>query len=185
MTTKALLELRKRMNAVKPDFVRQDLHKKPNLKKKWRKPRGLHSKLRLRKRGKGKHVSRGYRSPVEVRGLDHSGLIVMVVSSPNTIRKLDSKKYGIVISSAVGKKKRVEMLKTAKEHGFNVLNIRNPDDYIKKAEERLKKAKAESGIKSQTKEAKKEEKSEEKVSAEDQKDAEKKEKDKVLTKRER
>ena len=183
MDFKSLLELRKKMNAVKPDFVRQDLHKKPNLKKKWRKPRGLHSKLRLRKRGKGKHVSHGYRSPVQVRGLDSSGLEVVVIASPQEIGKIDRKKQGIVISSSVGKKKRVAILKLAKESEITVLNIKNPDDYIKKAEEMLKKAKPQEKPKESKEESK--EKLADKINVEEQKDAEKKEKNKVLTKRER
>ena len=39
-----LLKLRKRIKKKKPRFVRQDSHKKPKLKKKWKKPKGLQSK---------------------------------------------------------------------------------------------------------------------------------------------
>ena len=41
-----LLELRKRIKRKKPEFIRQDAHKKKSLESKWRKPKGLHSKMR-------------------------------------------------------------------------------------------------------------------------------------------
>ena len=61
MSIKELLELRKQIKNKKPDFIRQDAHKKKKLGKKWRKARGLHSKIRLKLRGRGKFVSNGYR----------------------------------------------------------------------------------------------------------------------------
>ena len=50
----SLLELRRAMKRKKPDFIRQDSHKKAGLGAKWRKPKGIHSKMR--KKHKGKYV---------------------------------------------------------------------------------------------------------------------------------
>ena len=86
METERLLEIRRRIKSRKPEFIRQDYHKKPGLKRKWRKPKGLHSKLRLNKRGKYKKVSKGYRSPWQVRGLHKTGLEERIV---NNIKQLD------------------------------------------------------------------------------------------------
>ena len=47
-----LLKLRNRMKSRKPNFVRQQYNKKKSLGKKWHAPRGMHSKLRLGKKGK-------------------------------------------------------------------------------------------------------------------------------------
>ena len=188
MITKELLELRRKMKARKPNFVRQDVHKKPGLKAKWRKPKGLDSKLRRRIRGKYRAISHGYRSPREVRGIHKSGLEFKAVSSIRDLDNTDSKKQGIVISSTVGKKKRVEMLKMAAELHVEVLNIKNPEEYIKNAEAAVnqkKKAVEEKKKHAEKKEEKKEEKISDKVNEEEQKDAEKEEKAKVLTKRER
>ena len=54
------------MKKKKPKFIRQDAHKKGRLAKKWRKPKGLQSKMRLCKKGYRKRISKGYKSPKEV-----------------------------------------------------------------------------------------------------------------------
>ncbi len=185
---KQLLEIRKKIKCKKPHFIRRDTNRKKRLKKNWRKPTGLHSKLRGRFSGRAKRVSRGYRSPEEVRGMHKSGLQQHAISSPGEFERLDAKKIGLVVSSAVGDKKRIAILKRAKELGFEVLNIKNPDDYIKNAENKIssrKKAK-EAGkakiVKAENKD-KVLENAEKKVE-EGKEDVEKKEKDKLLTKRE-
>jgi len=188
MEIKDLIALRKRIKARKPEFIRQDLHKKSALKKKWRRPKGLHSKLRLNVRGKLRSISQGYRSPKKVRGMHKSGLIVVIIKSEQGFKELDPKKHGLIVSSSIGNKKRVSILKKTKELGFNVLNFRNPDGFIKKVEDRInvnKKQKREEEKKTKEQTKKKERKLAEKVNIEDKKEVEKKEKDKLLTKRER
>ena len=44
--TKKLLELRKKIKGKKPNFIRQDAHKHKRLARKWRKPKGIQSKMR-------------------------------------------------------------------------------------------------------------------------------------------
>ena len=188
MDTERLLEIRRKIKARKPEFIRQDYHKKPGLKRKWRKAKGLHSKLRLNKRGKFKKVSKGYRSPRDVRGFHKTGLEEIRVNNIKQLDGLDHKKHGVIISSTAGKKNRVEILKKSKELNFKVLNIRNPEDYIKNAEQEMavkKKVKKDEKKEVKEKAAKEEEKLAGKVAEEGKKEAEKKEKDKLLTKRER
>ena len=154
---------------------------------KWRRPKGLHSKLRLNIRGKLKNVSQGYRSPKKIRGLHKSGLEVIRVASSKELIELDAKKHGIVISSTVGKKKRVDILKKAKELNFNVLNIKDPEGYIKDAEQKMaaKKKEMKEGTKPVKEAEKKDENLAEKLDEPGKKEGEKKEKDRLLTKRER
>ena len=96
----------------------------------------------------------------------------------------------------MGNKKKIIILKKAKELGLNVLNIKGPDEYIKNVEDKInlrKKIKEEE--KAKLKETKKDEKGidkenkkenvAEKVSNEQEKDIEKKEKDKALIKKEK
>lgn len=191
-----LLGLRKQIKSKKPNFIRQDYHKKKRLSNKWRRPKGLHSKIRLQFRGRAKCVSAGYGSPRKVRHLHKSGLQQCLIRSAKDLEGLDAKKNCLVISSSLGDKKRIVILKKAKEQGFNVLNFNNPDDYIKKVEDKInvrKKKKAEEKTKAkETKKAgKKEEKVAEKVKEEekqqlrDKKDVEKKEKDRILTKKDK
>ena len=187
---KKLLEIRKGIKSKKPHFIRRDTNRKKRLDKNWRKPTGLHSKLRGRFSGRAKRVSRGYRSPAEVRGLHKSGLEQHIISSPMEFERLDAKKTGLIISAAVGDKKRITILKKAKELGFEVLNIKNPDGYVQNAENKINlRKKSKSEKKAKAKEDKKE-KAAVKAAEEDKKEkaakeeAEKEEKDKILTKRE-
>jgi len=185
-SVKELLELRKQIKSKKPDFIRQDFHKKKRLAKKWRRPKGLQSKIRLKFRGKPKGVSIGYRGPKIVRGMNKTGLKQVFIRSINDLEGLDAKIDGLIISSSFGAKKRIVILKKAKELGLSILNIKSPDEYIKKVEDKInlrKKNKKEEKVK--VKDTEKENKKEEKVSNEQEKDIEKKEKDKVLIKKEK
>ena len=66
---KTLLILRKKMKAKKPHFNREDCHKIMALPIGWRKPNGLHSKMRHRYRGQPAMVEPGWGSPRVVKGL--------------------------------------------------------------------------------------------------------------------
>lgn len=181
---KELLDVRKQMKGKKPDFIRQDIRKKARLKIKWRKPRGLDSKIRRKLSGRAKPVSQGYRSPGKIRGLHQSGLQPSIIRTAKDLDNLSPKENCLVISSSLGKRKRVEVLKKAREKNFQVVNIK-AEDYIKKAEEAIlsrKKAKQEKEKKQKTEKTTK--KAEEESGKEDKKEMEKKEKDKLLTKKE-
>jgi large subunit ribosomal protein L32e len=196
-----LLDIRKEIKRRKPTFMRQEVNKKIGIEKKWIKPRGLHSKLRLRRRGHQSFVSPGYKSPSKVRGLHKSGYEPIVVANAN-LDKINSKTQAIIISGAVGTKKRIDIIKAAKNKGIKILNIKDADLFVKEAEEAVKKRKElrEQSTKAKEEEEKKRKKedkkkddskgiekavSEEEKAKEDEhkKEEEKKEKDKVLTKR--
>ena len=160
------LKLRSEMKKKKPNFVRQD----PKLKKfddKWRRPRGLQSKLRKNQAGHIKTPSPGYRSPIEVRGLDPKGLKPKLI---HTLQDLESvnKDESAIISSKVGLRKKLTLLAKAKELKLNISNVPNIEEFIKKSKENLAKRKEVSNKKQQEKQkARKEtEKSEEKKAPE-------------------
>jgi large subunit ribosomal protein L32e len=182
---KELLELRSQIKSRKPNFIRQDFHKQKKLGRKWRRPKGLHSKVRLKLKGRAKKVSKGYRSPKKVRHIHKSGLQQCIIRTMRDIEKLDAKKNCLVISSSLGDKKKIVILKKAKDLGFNISNVNNPDDYIKKVEDkiRLRKEKEKDKVKKDVKTKKKDEKLADKVNEEEKKEIEKKEKDKILTKK--
>jgi len=188
MKIEELIELRRRIKSKKPDFVRQDFHKK-RLKKKWRKPRGLHSKVRLMFKGKPKKVSTGFSAPKKVRGLHRSGLKPILVDSLKDISRIKKENDGAVIGSAVGLKKRYEIVKKLKEKEIKILNIKDVEKYLKKIEDGLnlrkdrKKKLKEKKEKKKGEKEKKEEKLTEKVTGEEKKIEEKKKKDKILTKK--
>lgn len=183
-----LLELRKAIKAKKPVFLRQDYHKKKELGRKWRKPKGLHSKMRHHFKGKIRCVAHGWGSPLEVKYLHPSGLKQVIVSSVEGLKKINAKTEGAMIAAAVGMKKRFEILKKAMELGIKVLNIKNAESYLKEQEEKFKeRKKRRTELKAAKKEEKKEEKLEEKIKPEptddEKKKQEKLEKDKLLTKK--
>ncbi len=183
-----MLELRKKLKGKKPNFVRHDFHKK-RLGKKWRRPRGLHSKVRLMFKGKPKKISIGFRAPKKVRGLHRTGLKQAIVNSVEDIIKIKKETEGAVISKRIGSRKKYEVVKKLKEVGIEILNIKDIEGYLKKIEEGLSKRKEKQKKLKEKKEKKKEkpkkdEKLAEKLTEEDKKKKEKEEKDKILTKKE-
>lgn len=107
----------------KPKFLRQNWQALKTLRHvKWRRPRGMHSKLRRKEEGKGFSPKPGYRAPVALRGLHPSGLKEVLISNVKELQKIDAKKEAAKIRSAVGRKKRVEILKKAEEMKIKVLN---------------------------------------------------------------
>ncbi len=124
--TKAeLLELRKKMKKRKPAFLRQEwFRKKQRLGLKWRKPRGIHSKLREHEKAKGSLPRPGFGSPAEVRGLNRQGYAEILVKNVEDMGKIRPKEEVAIIASGVGRKKRLEMLAFAAKSGIKVGNKR-------------------------------------------------------------
>ncbi|MGM5483876.1 MAG: eL32 family ribosomal protein [Nanobdellota archaeon] len=163
MDIKKALEIRKMKKSTKPVFIRQN-SEKAEVGKKYRKPKGYQSKMRLRHKGKGVLPSSGYRSPISVRGANPDGKVEIVVNSLTDIDNFDKgKNQTIVIGSNVGKKKKLELLKKIKEKSLDTVHnlekdIKNIEDNFNK---RVSKKKSEAEKK---KEKKKEEQKEKKSS---------------------
>lgn len=115
---------RKRSMKKKPGFKRHETYRHAKLKGSWRKPRGKHSKMRQKHKGKGASPSIGYRLPEKVRGLNPMGYREVRVSTPSDVGKLDPKADMAVIASSVGRKKRLEIMKAAEDAGVGMANIR-------------------------------------------------------------
>jgi large subunit ribosomal protein L32e len=187
-----MMELRKRIKGKKPDFVRQDSHKKGKLKPKWRRPKGSDSKMRRGLKGYRRSVRIGWGSPKDVKFLHPSGLVSKGISSVSELNSLDPKRHGIIIRSAVGLRNRLMIIEEALKKDIKILNIKEPAKYLESARKKLaekaearKKALAEKEKKAKKKEEKKEAKKDkpaEDLTEQEAKDKEKKEKDKLLTK---
>ncbi len=119
---------------MKQRFVRQNISRK-RLEVKWRRPRGIHSKLRLNKAGHIKKPSSGFRAPKKERTSKTTFI--------KSINELADAKQSILLSSKLGLKKKLEILKRAKDLKLNVLNIKNIDEFISKANEFMEKKKQE------------------------------------------
>jgi large subunit ribosomal protein L32e len=106
----------------KPDFKRQESWRYIRVKEKWRRPRGIDSKMRKSIKGWPKSPKAGYRSPKKTRGLHPSGYFEVIVSSLNDLDKVDPETNIIRISGTVGRRKRMEILTLAREKGVRTLN---------------------------------------------------------------
>jgi len=121
MDKEKLLKIRAQSKKKKPNFLRRN-YSKLKLKSVWRKPRGLHNKLRLKRKGHIKNPSTGYRSPRKVRNTDKMGFIPVLVSNTKEIEKLNPQQNSLIFKSGVGIKNKISMLDKAREMNFNVLN---------------------------------------------------------------
>lgn len=107
----------------KPKFLRQVWHVYKRLQKvKWRKPRGLQSKLRQKIKSKGKMPSKGYGAPKDLRFLHPSGYREVLIHNIKELEMLNPEKEAARIASNVGKKKRAEIIKKAEELKIKLLN---------------------------------------------------------------
>ena len=204
-STDKSLKIRKEKKAKKPDFIRQDAHKKPRLGTAWRKPKGLQSKMRLQKSGYRAIVKTGYGSPKDARYTTRDGFEQVMVSNISELENIDPEKEAALIRSSVGMRNKIEMLKKAVEKKIKIIDIKDPEKFIKDFEEEKKSSKKEKEEKQQKREKKKkelekeaekkadkekksanegnEENEENEEKTEEEKDKEKKEHDKLLTKK--
>ena len=188
--TEALLDLRKKLKKRKPVFLRQDNHKKKGMKAKWKRPKGLQSKLRLGKKGHRKKVSTGYGSPRQVSGLLSNGLKPILVANLTDLDKAD-KIHSIVISSQVGLKKKLTIVKAALDKGITIFQVKDAKEYLKTKEEaykerlkkKLKSKKSTETQKEKPKTIEKITETETDIETQETDKTEKKEKDKLLTSR--
>lgn len=106
----------------KPEFRRWLSERIKRLKPSWRRPKGMHSKIRIRKKSKLKMPNIGWGAPKKLRYLHPSGFKEVLVSNLKDLEKVDPKTEAVKISHSVGEKKRKEILKRAEELKIKVLN---------------------------------------------------------------
>jgi large subunit ribosomal protein L32e len=92
------------------------------IKESWRRPRGLQSKIRKKEKSKPKMPDIGYRQPKDIRYLHPSGFKEFLVRNIKELENIDPSKEAIRIAATVGKKKREEIIKKAKELKIKILN---------------------------------------------------------------
>ncbi len=177
MSTTDLLHKRNQWKSKKPTFIRQDYQKTIRLRDNWRRPEGMHSKMRRKLRGNRRSPSIGFSSPRQVRSLTRDGYRLHLISNP---QQLDTITEPITIAASVGIRKRIAIAKKAKEKKLRILNIRDVDAFIAQTEAALKQRKELKKQQQTTKEKKKEErvkKAEEKQKEETPEEKEKREKE--------
>ncbi len=126
--TKEALELRAAKKAKQPKFRRQEWWRYGDLGGKhapWRRPRGMHSKMRRHYKYRPNLVSIGFRGPAAARGLHPSGFEEVLVYRPEDLDDLDAKTQAARVGGTVGGRKAEAIEKKADEMGIRVLNRRS------------------------------------------------------------
>ena len=122
-----------------PKFLRHTSHKYSKLglrrKKKqiWRRPTGRDNKMREQRRGKPALVAIGYSTDKKQRGKINNKTPVII----NNISQLQNfKKENIILLGKIGKKKKLEIVKKAKEMKLEIYKL-NIDKFIKMNEKKV------------------------------------------------
>ncbi len=108
-------------------FIRQDYMRYSKIGKgrkklqKWRRPKGRHSKMRLKRKSYPASPNIGYASPKKELG-KINGMSPVLVHNLKDMRSLEKNNL-IIISGKVGAKKRLEMIKLAEEMKLKVHNL--------------------------------------------------------------
>ena len=97
-------------------------------KRVWRRPRGMHSKLRLKLRGKMSQPSIGYGSPLNIRG-KIEGLIPKIVRNEQDLENIN-KNNEIAIIGKVGLKNKIGLVEKAVKSGIKIANV-NAEEFLK------------------------------------------------------
>ena len=120
-----LLVTRKKIKARTPEFRRFESWRYVRVHDPWRKPKGIDNHMRLSVKGWPHLVKIGYRVPKKVRGLHPSGLRDVLVHNIFELESLSPSVDAARFASGVGKRKRIDLAKRAKEMGIRVLNGKN------------------------------------------------------------
>ncbi|MBI4141819.1 50S ribosomal protein L32e, partial [Candidatus Woesearchaeota archaeon] len=123
------LTLKQQIKKNKPKFRRQNYGALPRIKSSWRKPKGLHSKLRHGFAGHRNNVEPGYGTPAELRHIGKEGLTPVLVHTTKELENIDQKTQGIIVAHT-GKKKKMTIIKTAQEKKITILNLKNPEQFL-------------------------------------------------------
>jgi large subunit ribosomal protein L32e len=135
-----LKKVKKIMKAKKPKFRRQEAHRK-KLPSNWRRPKGHHSKVRVKRKWKPKRPSLGYRTPASLRGYDKTGKKIVHIYNLGDIENM-SKDVVYIVSTKLGLKKKKTIAERVKGKGFTFKNF-NPEKILEQAKARLEKKKPE------------------------------------------
>ena len=167
----------------KKRFIRYKSVNQVKLKGGWPRLRGIHNKVRLKKKGHIHKVSIGYGTKKEARNLYNSLFDYKFI---NNLKDMDNIacEY-ILISKSIGMKKKIEILKKAKKMNLKIINIKDIDMFLKNVESKKtedKESKKKKHEKKEEAKKKAEEKLKDKkeITQEQKSDIEKEEKKKLL-----
>jgi len=106
------------------------LGKRRKKKQVWRRPTGRDNKMREKRKGYPAIVSVGYQTEKKEKG-KIQGKMPIVVNQLKDLEKVE--KNNIIVLGKIGKKKKIEISKKAKEKGMEIYNL-NVKRFLKKNE---------------------------------------------------
>ncbi len=161
MTNQNLLKVRGNIKAKKPDFQVHNVNDHPQFRGKWRRPRGIHNKMKKCIRGNRYMPAVGYGSPKDVRGLSSGGLMTLLISNLNDLGKYNEE-CTAVISSGVGMKKRLGILQYALSKKIKISGVKDVESEINNIKTSFEQRKKSRTLKEKKQEEKKKESAAEK-----------------------
>jgi large subunit ribosomal protein L32e len=118
------LRVRKNIKDKTPHFRQQEWYRYGRINESWRRPRGMHSKMRKHKGYRPNVVSIGYGSPKKARNLHPSGFQEIMVYNTKDLEKINPKSQAARVGHSVGTRKRIEIEAQAEKKGIRILNPR-------------------------------------------------------------
>lgn len=103
-------------------FTRDQAWRFKRVKKSWRRPKGIHNKVRKEIKGRRPKVKVGYRSPKAVRYLHPTGKEERRVRNVKDMWSINPQKKVVRIAGTVGRRKRRKIVDFAQKFGIKVLN---------------------------------------------------------------
>ena len=119
-----LIRLRDTLNHKRPKFRRYESWRYKRVSPAWRRPRGIDSAMREKRKGLPKMPNIGYRNPKLVRYYHPSGKLEIIVHNVKELEGIDPEQYVVRIAHTVGAKKRLSIIERADELGLKIVNRR-------------------------------------------------------------
>ena len=121
-----LLRERKKKKLKKPKFEKQESWRYKRVKKSWRRPRGIDSRMRQKKKGLPKSVNVGYKGPKETRNLHPLGYREVLVHNLKELGMVNPDEEIVRIGHTVGARKRSQIIDNAETLGITIINPQVP-----------------------------------------------------------
>jgi len=123
--TSNALKFRASQKKKQPAFRRQEWYRYRRLaRSSWRKPKGMHSSMRLNRKYRPPMARVGYRKISSARDLHPSGFQEVMVHKASDLEGLDPERQAVRIGATVGNRKRIHIHERANDLGLRVLNRR-------------------------------------------------------------
>lgn len=124
---KEKLQIRK----IRPKFMRQKATQKSRLSRSsYRAPKGLQSKMGDNKAGHRSQIKTGFGYPKALRGLDRKGRKIVMINNVADAQSVVAKDSIAVIASAIGKKKKIEIVKILMDKKVQMSNVKDAATYV-------------------------------------------------------